>query len=309
LDNTLRVWDAVTGEARQAITTTGRIGHALAFSPDGRHIVTADHNGAITVWDWQSGQAEHQTVAEVATPIDAVRFSPDGRYFAAPLVALGDRPGPFVLVWERQTATEAFRLDLRGENASTLAFSPDGGFLAVAGEGSPVAWLWNLQLRTSVQRFNGHPSGTGIVDIEFSPDGRYVATAGTDTTARLWEAETGREIRRFGGHVGAVNSLAFSPDGAWLATAGVDQTARLWDVATGQELRRYVGHTASVENVAFSANGRRLISVSDDGTGRIWDIDYRDTMRYLCSRLLRDLSDAERQRYGILDEAPTCPGS
>jgi hypothetical protein len=48
--------------------------------------------------------------------------------------------------------------------------------------------------------------------------------------------------------------------------------------------------------------------VSDDGTGRFWDVDYRDTVRYLCSRLLRDFTEAEREQYGLRDDAPTCLG-
>jgi WD40 repeat protein len=101
--------------------------------------------------------------------------------------------------------------------------------------------------------------------------------------------------------------VAFSTDGAQLASGGADGTIRLWDVETGKELRRMAGHTAGVENVIFSPDGKLIASAGDDGLARLWDADYHDTMRYLCSRLLRDFTDDERTQYNIEDDTPTCP--
>jgi WD40 repeat protein len=62
-----------------------------------------------------------------------------------------------------------------------------------------------------------------------------------------------------------------------------------------------------VEWAAFSTDGKTFFTGSDDGTARMWDVDYRDTMNYLCSNLLRDITDAEREQYHIQDNLPTCP--
>ena len=142
----------------------------------------------------------------------------------------------------------------------------------------------------------------------FSPDGKYIATASNDKTVRLWSVKTGQEIRQFIGHTASVWSVAFAPNGTTIATASADGTARLWDMQNGKELRRFVGHTAGVENVAFSPDGKYLATVSDDGTARLWDLDFHDTIRYLCSRLLRDFTDEERVEYGIPNDKPTCSG-
>jgi WD40 repeat protein len=66
--------------------------------------------------------------------------------------------------------------------------------------------------------------------VAFSPDGNTIATASTDGTARLWDVQTGRELRRFVGHTAGVENMIFSPDGRYIATASDDGTARLWDV-------------------------------------------------------------------------------
>jgi WD40 repeat protein len=103
--------------------------------------------------------------------------------------------------------------------------------------------------------------------------------------------------------------VAFSPDGRY-ALAGLDNNiAYLWDVKTGQELRQFIGHSGPVNAVAFSPDGNYILTGSEDGTARLWDTDYHDTIRYACSLLWRDFTNEERTKYGIADNAPTCPKS
>jgi len=80
----------------------------------------------------------------------------------------------------------------------------------------------------------------------------------------------------------------------------------LWNTATGEEIRQLIGHTDNVTSVAFSLDGRWVITGSWDGTARLWDTDWHDFVDYACTRVFRDLTDEERQQYGINDDAPTC---
>ena len=103
-----------------------------------------------------------------------------------------------------------------------------------------------------------------------------------------------------------MTSVAFSPDGKHILTGHDDNKARLWDAATGVLLREFTGHTSWVTSVAFSPDGRYVLTGSEDGTARLWDTDYRNTIRFACSLLGRDLTSSEWARFNIADDNATC---
>jgi WD40 repeat protein len=67
--------------------------------------------------------------------------------------------------------------------------------------------------------------------VAFSPDGQFLASGSWDTTIKLWEVASGREVRTLTGHTGWVLSVAFSPDGQFLASGSGDKTIKLWDIS------------------------------------------------------------------------------
>lgn len=111
-----------------------------------------------------------------------------------------------------------------------------------------------------------------VVAIAFSPDGRLLASGSIDTTIKLWETTTWRELRTFSGHTAPVRWVAFSPDGRWLASGANDKTVRLWNLGAGREWRTLAGHGAQVASVAFSPDGRWLASGGADKTLKLWDV-------------------------------------
>jgi WD40 repeat protein len=73
-----------------------------------------------------------------------------------------------------------------------------------------------------------------VCSVAFSPDGKRIITASWDKTARLWDADSGKQIGEITGHVDALTGAAFSPDGKRIVTASVDRSARLWDAESGR---------------------------------------------------------------------------
>jgi hypothetical protein len=112
-----------------------------------------------------------------------------------------------------------------------------------------------------------------VTAVAFSPDGKRLATAGADHTAKVWDAESGKELLTLCGHSDKVSSVAFSPDGKRLVTASEDHTAKVWDAESGKELMSLRGHSDKVSGVAFSPDGKRLATASEDHTAKVWDAE------------------------------------
>ena len=128
-----------------------------------------------------------------------------------------------------------------------------------------------------------------VGDVTISPDGRYILSGSIDKTMKLWELDTGTEIRTFKEHGDDVLSAAFSPDGRYVLSGSVDNTIKLWDVSSGAEIRTFKGHLNLEENiitwldgniynlnqvssVTFSPDGHYVLSGSYDKTMKLWDV-------------------------------------
>jgi hypothetical protein len=112
----------------------------------------------------------------------------------------------------------------------------------------------------------------GVASAQFSPDGTRVVTASWDTTARVWDAKTGKALTEPLRHEEVVASAQFSPDGTRVVTASEDTTARVWDAKTGKALTEPLRHKAWVLSAQFSPDGTRVVTASKDTTARVWDV-------------------------------------
>jgi WD40 repeat protein len=262
-DNSVRLWDAATGEPCAILPHPGIV-RTLAFGPDGRWLVSGgDGDDRLRIWDVATARVRK----EIRIAGGAFRFvtvSPDGRRVAATKYEYdGRRTKNDLHVCDLASGERLFSAE-----GAALAYSPDGRWLAVQAADETTVLLLDARTHETAAQFRGHE---GVVHwAAFGPDSRRLATCSSDHTVRLWQIDGGAcQVLR--GHTDEVFAAAFHPDGTRLATAGRDRAVWLWDLATGQEVARLQGHTTYVWSLAFSPDGKSLVSGSGDFTVRLWD--------------------------------------
>jgi WD40 repeat protein len=223
---TVKVWDARTGEVVFALPG-GPEHFAVAFSPDGRYMVTGRHNGDLQVWNAQTGRRVG-TLGTHRRQIRGVVFSRDGRHLAS------SSDDDEVKLWDttrfedEKVALHTFLARVPGAGLN-IAFSPDGGRLATGGLDNTVK-IWDVKTFQELKTLRGH-SGE-VYTVAFSPeDGRWIASGGEDSTVKIWDSQTGTIVHSYRGHTALVSSVAFSPDGRRLFSGSRDRTVKVWDVS------------------------------------------------------------------------------
>jgi WD40 repeat protein/transcriptional regulator with XRE-family HTH domain len=299
-DQTARIWNAATGQ--ELLVISGHVSEIyIALNPDGTRLATAGVDGLVKVWDISPGSASEEPVLIInhEQQTKSVAFSPDGTRLAA-----ANQTGA-AMVWDAATGRTLLALRSHVGILNDLAFMPDGIHLITGGDDHTLK-LWEvtlgrelLTIADGVNLVAYSPDGAHLATadldglairdsttgemlltlttqypagaIAFSPDGKHVAAGSWDTTAKLWDANTGQELFTFSGHTDFVWDVAFSPNGTRLATSSQDGTVKLWDTSSGQEIFT-LRHDGPTQGVAYSPDGGRIATVGwADKTVRIWD--------------------------------------
>ena len=216
-----------------------------------------------------------------------------------------------IKLWDTNTWTEVATLTGHPNWVRSVTFSPDGHWLASAGDDGIVN-LWNTDNLQEIVSFDhadwGYsvafsPDGRllassggseGVIKIwdvigkrhiitlagspfsdrlgTFSPDGQLLASSGGSGGIKLWDTNNWQEVATLSEQTDLVWSIAFSPDGRLFVSSGGSGGIKLWNTNNWQEVTSLTGHTDWVWSVAFSPDGHRLASGGSDGVILLWDV-------------------------------------
>ncbi len=333
-DKTIRLWDAATGKPLLRLKGHDFPVSCLAFSPDGKLLASGaapnekwDVLNPVKLWNVQTGKQARQFDGPVAD-VTGVAFGMEGRqlFLAGALfepyvfdIATGkrllspvgrtitnlavSRNGHF-LAFEQTCCIHVF--DSRGGKKLSqitsekirrgpMAFTPDGKSLITSAAGGEAIRIWDVATGKERRLLPGHHHS--VLAIMFSPDGKTIASGGEDGSVRLWEPQTGRELKvLMRDPLYVPRRVAYSPDGKKLVTveqvsqakrcelaAGnidivpvEENRCRLWDITTARELH-LLGKFHFLDgypSVAFTRDSGRVLTLDLDAI-RIWDVANR----------------------------------
>jgi WD40 repeat protein len=293
----LQMWNTATGQEVQKLARNAAIG-SFSFSPDGKDVVTTGNGDTVQIWDvdndrlkqqlkWQAPKAAQKGTLEtfarglldqlagtepedmIPSAADYALFSPDGRYVAARGISgAADWQHHVVFLWEVRTGkavrTWTKRIDLVGQPAGPLVFSPNGKVLA-CNNGKEIT-LWSVETGKTLHTINSGENGS----LAFSPDNLTLAVADHAGAMKLYDLATGREIRTFE-HSEGLLTVAFVPGKNLVAAAGSNNHVQFWDPATGKELNRFEGHAGAIQAVAVAPDGKTVVTLVGDRRVHVWD--------------------------------------
>jgi WD40 repeat protein len=282
----------------------------LAFTPDGRGIVSAGEDGKLLLWNARTERPRTQTygpansakhvgaharhrlvaaagksgvalvdpetggvVAQVAKPVRDEWRDVDVSRDGRSIVA--EAPGGPLVHWRNESGAwrESLRWELPG-GFSDIAISPDGGAASVRRGERDGFVLLDLTTSQSRSGFVAH----GCSAMAWSPDGRWFAAAErVSDDILVFAAASQQLIYRFDKHRTTISALAFSQDGRLLASADEDRDVAVWDVQQGanrwmQTLTSELDRRGYAEALAFSPRGGTLLAASFNGVVSAWHV-------------------------------------
>lgn len=276
VERQVRILDAATGQTLRTLSRTDRDvdNHAMAFTPDGKLLISLGTGGILRVEELASGlEILQEKFARDNSP--SLALSPDGSTIA---VATGANTGEFYL-WKWQSGEQPRKLKVSGTDRAygELAFSPDGQQLAASlSHADHPIQIWEVASGKLLHRLALPEPKTYVRGaMVYAPGGQTLAVPGyrSDSSSAVaihfWNPVSGKYQGRMdvagGGH------LAMSADGRFLA-AGGDCGARVWKWPSREEIApNDNAHRGSVGRVVTTKSGGEVVTASDDGTIRVWN--------------------------------------
>jgi eukaryotic-like serine/threonine-protein kinase len=267
------IWDAASGRRRLTVDT---LVHGVTwsnFSPDGRRLVTIGHDKIGRVWDTRTGELLLSLTGHSRCS-DWVTYSPDGKRIAIPC-----RDGT-VRLWDAETGHQTHCLEAGTNRVYGAFFTPEGQRLFVTGfEGLSI---WEVASGRRLPPLPEFPNLQGPPTwIIFGPeDNQFSVTGSDDSSVRICDLRTGRELGRFDLR-GLAGGWAFGLDASrvvipavksWGAgydtgTAGLE----LWDTRVRRRVLALEGHVGALRRAFCGGDGRRVLSLSWDLELRQWE--------------------------------------
>jgi WD40 repeat protein/uncharacterized caspase-like protein len=273
-DQTAKVWDTETGKLLADLK-----GHILEvwaarFSPDGKKIITASNDSTAKIWDAITGKLLSDLRGHTLYVSVAV-FSPDGK------LAITGSVDSTAKIWDVHTGNLLYNLKGHKDAIGFASFSPNGKKV-LTGSDDGFARVWNIKtgeslfsmegkVRTQVDKF-AYFYPDIITGAQYSPDGKKIMTVYLDSSVKIWDAVSGKLLKKIKKDYVYVNSASFSPDSKKIALSYAYGNIEIRDINTGDLLNNLKGNANYFQGVYLNSDGEKLLISNERGPAKIIDL-------------------------------------
>jgi WD40 repeat protein len=270
-----KLWNTQTGQ--ELLSVRAMQGQ---LSPDGKRVALSDYvTSRIKVYDTQNGQI----LLNVKEVNPGAAFSPDSKRLAT--------QGDITQIWDLETGDEIDRIK-GATNAYILAFSQDCKRFILVGQDKTQVWAADVDRQGAKKVLLPEVNTVYSADSSAVINSDLTRVAGiSGKTVKLFDAQTGQELRTLTGHDQNLLCVAFSQNGQRVAASAGELnsnsagTVKVWETETGKELFTIAGLAHQVTRIKFSPDGKKLAGSPVDGTIKVWDVP------------------SGRERYGLGDSS------
>lgn len=282
IDQTARIWDAVSCAEMKTFGNHAGFVNVVKFSPDGKWMASGSER--LRLWNVASGK-EIASFPKAIDWVEDLGFAAEGRVIATASKA--------VQLWD---AASGKLLDTLGDpegSVVAIGVAPKLGLLA-AGASDGTVQVWDLASKKVVKVLAGHRQA--ITSLAFNPNGKMLlSTAGGKRGAgtaegeyKAWDVVTGKELTSQAGHSRGISCVAISADGRHAVTAGLDGRLRYRELMSlgMTALDPFEGHADRIKCVVLSDDGKLALTGGADRTARLWNMQTGEQLQSLQGRTL-----------------------
>jgi WD40 repeat protein len=266
--------------ARLRVEGTNRDVCCIVFSPDQKYIASGYDDGAVRIWDAETGEARHVLKGHTDA-VPSIPFSLDARCLAS------GSADTTICIWDVETGEPVHHSPLKGHGyvVSPISFLPDGRHI-VSTSADMIVCIWDIETGKPIRLPFTFTFDCGEVPDDlrsaplcgaFSPDGNLLAIAREDGVIYVLDVNTGRALTKLlkpseFGTWRDVISIAFSPDAKRIVSGSSDGTIYFWDIEES-EAPHVTPPKARIRRMHVLPDGKHIVLVTDDGRAWIRDVE------------------------------------
>lgn len=225
LHERINIWDANTGKCVNSFRPCAGDVTSLAYSKDGRYLISAFDNGYINIWSNISSASDYECVKtlEVGSVVYDLALNPDNSL----MVSCQSSDKEQILIWDFNTWKVKETLNGHDDFMITCVRFDQEGKLLASGSRDNTIRIWDMNTKKCIKTFVGHTST--ITSLAFSQDRRYLMSSACDKTIKVWDIENGICVKTYKGHSDYVMSADFMDGDNRIVSASYDRKIKIWD--------------------------------------------------------------------------------